>query len=436
MILLKNPAATLRIVTTTTDVIHIVVAYVDSNSASHIPEPLHVIINSIGMTTFVGVPTLGCVRAIKYISIELVGGSNNGLTINYFDGTAEYQLYQQTIFTGSHIEFVDTVGWKTLGSLGELLTSVIAPAGIGTPGIVALASMANVLQAEVDGSPPENYFEAVSAQALAALWRQAADVTDAATITLGNGGVFNLITSTATITSFVFSASSQNTGRRAIIRFNTTRIVQHNAAITSPTGADIPVQAGDVMEICSLGSGNVLILWIRRADLAPGFDTGGASAIIANATATNAATNLTCCSMTIPAGKLRVGSVYRFLGYFVAVKVGGTALPTYTCELLINAVVVASFVITPVATAATYTGTIIGWMTVRSIGAGGTAMCHIQTQNDVGATIASQLGGNNGTTTVAIDTTVARTVEMRMRMTTAVASNVLTVTQGFPEKVV
>lgn len=109
----------------------------------------------------------------------------------------------------------------------------------------------------------------VTPDALAALWeRNTTDITDGATITLGEGGSFNLITSTTTITAFVFTVSK--TGRRAIIRFNTARTLTHNAtSLILPGGANITTAQGMLGEVEDLGSGNVRFNWLTKADGTP-----------------------------------------------------------------------------------------------------------------------------------------------------------------------
>jgi hypothetical protein len=104
-----------------------------------------------------------------------------------------------------------------------------------------------------------------TADAVAALWELAADITDGAAITLGDGGSFSLITSTTAITSFVFTVSKA--GRKAIVRFNTARTLTHNATslIITPGGASITTAAGDICEVEDLGSGNVRVNWYTPA---------------------------------------------------------------------------------------------------------------------------------------------------------------------------
>jgi hypothetical protein len=109
---------------------------------------------------------------------------------------------------------------------------------------------------------------AATPDGLAALWEAGSDNADGAAITLGEGGYFNLITSTTAITSFAFT--TDKAGRRAHIRFNTARTLTHNAtSLIIPGAENITTAAGDIMGIRSLGSGNFAVEWYSKASGAP-----------------------------------------------------------------------------------------------------------------------------------------------------------------------
>lgn len=108
----------------------------------------------------------------------------------------------------------------------------------------------------------------VTPDGLAALWEAGADITDGAAITIGEGGIFNLITSTTAITSFVFATSK--VGRVVRVRFATARTLTHNASslIVAQGAASITTVAGDTCEVEDLGSGNVRVRnYCRSASL-------------------------------------------------------------------------------------------------------------------------------------------------------------------------
>lgn len=103
---------------------------------------------------------------------------------------------------------------------------------------------------------------------LAAALYAGTDNAGGATITMGDGGYFNLITSTTAITAFAFTTDA--VGRSAKVRFNTARTLTHNGtSLILPGGANITTAQGDIAGIRSLGSGNFVVDWYTRANGQP-----------------------------------------------------------------------------------------------------------------------------------------------------------------------
>jgi hypothetical protein len=173
---------------------------------------------------------------------------------------------------------------------------------------------------------------AANPDSIAALWESGADNTDGATITLGEGGCFNLITSTTAITAFVFS--TDKAGRRAVIRFNTVRTLTHNGtSLILPTAASITTAAGDQCQIQSLGSGNFRINWYQRADGTP---LAGSLAAIADdtflANISGGSATPTAVALTTLAGAGLTGGADAILavgaGNFITINANDVALTT------------------------------------------------------------------------------------------------------------
>lgn len=286
-----------------------------------------------------------------------------------------------------------------------------------------------VLAATTDVLTGTDAAEAVTSDALAALWEKGADNTGGATITLGDGYQFDLITSTTTITALAFT--TDKAGRMALLRFATARQVTHNGtSLISPTGANLLMSAGEFLLVESLGSGNFRIIEL----LGTGDQEKAVFSLTSTQTANNAVTDLTACSHTFQANTLQVGSVWEYFGYYVHTKVAAAGTPTLTLELLVNGSVIDSIVVTPQSAITTFAGTIHGFLTIRTTGAGGT--CQANCRVDGNVVLAAGNDGSVSIATDAIDTTVARSTSMRMRMTTATGgANILSVTQGFIRKV-
>ena len=104
---------------------------------------------------------------------------------------------------------------------------------------------------------------AVTPDSLAALWKQGSDVASAGTISLGEGGYFN-ITGTTTITDIDFA--TDKAGRHAFVRFTGALILTHNSStLILPGGVNITTAAGDTACFVSEDSDAVRCLFYRRA---------------------------------------------------------------------------------------------------------------------------------------------------------------------------
>lgn len=151
-------------------------------------------------------------------------------------------------------------------------------------------------------------------------------------------------------------------------------------------------------------------------------------------TASAALTNLTAGATTIAANTSALRHTWEAVYDWEFVHTAA-ATPTITAEWVYGGVVVASHVITPASTAGTFHGRHVGRFRFQSVGAAGTGVATIRTANPVGLALADQIGGSS-TQLVALDTTVSKTLEFRIRMTTGVASNVLTLYNATLERLI
>ena len=104
----------------------------------------------------------------------------------------------------------------------------------------------------------------VTCDALAALWEGGGNVASAATVTLGEGGTFQ-ITGSVTITDIDFTTGP--TGRLAWIQFRDAGCtLTHSANLILPTAADIVGAADDRFLIKSEGGDTIRVMVYQRAD--------------------------------------------------------------------------------------------------------------------------------------------------------------------------
>lgn len=97
---------------------------------------------------------------------------------------------------------------------------------------------------------------------VAALWEQGADVASAGTLSLGEGGYFN-VTGTTTITDIDFA--TDKAGRKAWVKFAGVLTLTNGASLILPTGANISTAAGDTACFVSEGSDVVRCVAYQRA---------------------------------------------------------------------------------------------------------------------------------------------------------------------------
>jgi hypothetical protein len=215
--------------------------------------------------------------------------------------------------------------------------------------------------------------------------------------------------------------------------------------VSSSGGASRILLDDEASPIATIGNGQLGIYArsVNPPQLAVQDDTGalwdvgygGLQAITANVVTTNSTANLSGGSFTIPANTLRVGSLYRVTLWFLYDH-SAAATPTLTTELLVGGAVVESAVMVPVSVAFNWNGKVEAIFCCRTIGAAGTQKSDLIFTSSSASDYQNALSGSRNTATTAIDTTAAQTLQLRIRMTTAVAANTLTVLQGYTERLI
>ncbi len=102
----------------------------------------------------------------------------------------------------------------------------------------------------------------VTPDVLAALWEQGTDIASSGTVSVGEGGYFN-ITGTTTITDIDFAVDKA--GRPAKVKFAGALTLTHGSNLILPTAANIVTAAGDTAEFISEGSDVVKCINYERA---------------------------------------------------------------------------------------------------------------------------------------------------------------------------
>lgn len=126
----------------------------------------------------------------------------------------------------------------------------------GTGGSFTAASTTEVLTGtdSSKGGTPDS---------IAALWEQGSDIASSGTISVGEGGYFN-VTGTTTITDIDFA--TDKAGRKVWLKFaGVLTLTHHSTTLILPTGANITTAAGDTACFISEGSDNVRCVAYNRA---------------------------------------------------------------------------------------------------------------------------------------------------------------------------
>lgn len=106
--------------------------------------------------------------------------------------------------------------------------------------------------------------KAATPDSVAALWEQGSDIASANTISVGEGGYFN-VTGTTDISDIDFA--TDKAGRKVWLKFTDSVEIAHNAStLILPTGANITTAAGDTACFISEGSDAVRCVAYQRAD--------------------------------------------------------------------------------------------------------------------------------------------------------------------------
>lgn len=465
----------IEVLTSTANALDVAGFYADNTAAAFTPDKQVTTIAAIATTTVIGAPAAATTRNVSNLGFFARGGANT-LTVRFNNGAA-FVLVLVALASGERLEYENGAGWRVLDPSGQFKQSIAA--GAGSIALTSLATQAaNTIVANATAGVASPTAVAVSAQGV--LLRAAGNLTDttaAASTALTRGAAGNLgfqalelaTLATQAANSAVANATAGVASPTAITAAASTALCRGaagniafqaleiatlasqaaNTVLANATGGAAVMTAVAIaaQSLLARAAGNLVALTATAAQFLGRNLTGDLSfqlkgLVASNTTmpaATNATTNLTCGgSFSIPANTLEAGAVYRVTGEWHYVHTAA-ATPTITIEFLINAVVIAAVtrVITPIATAANYTGTLIATLRCQTTGAGGTCVVNLDSKDSVQTFARGSIENTPNTAapaTTAIDTTVARTIELRIRMTTAVAANTLTVVHGYIEK--
>ena len=155
--------------------------------------------------------------------------------------------------------------------------------------------------------------------------------------------------------------------------------------------------------------------------------------------ASAATTDLSCGAHNIAANTIQAGDTFRCTLKGLFDRQGGGATPTLTVEVVWAGTVIATRVFTPAAASASYMYTFEAILRFTAVGGAASTRIQLQAVNSSGLDAVNQIGASasGGSINVGgLNTNVSNTLEFRIRMTTAVASNVLILNDAWIERLI
>jgi hypothetical protein len=168
---------------------------------------------------------------------------------------------------------------------------------------------------------------------------------------------------------------------------------------------------------------------------------GGRASLTTPAAITNSASSIVGPTLTIPADTLAAGQVWRAVSWYRFSRGATATALDINARLRVTSDLVQAWVVSQTA-AGEYQGRVEIVFAVATTGAPGTSYGSVWLDHALGRLVgtpgtqaAHNAGCNVETATIAIDTTISNTFQLRMAMTAAVASTTLTITHGVIERV-
>jgi hypothetical protein len=375
VLLLNTVNDLLRVTPSSANALDCFVSFVDTTTTTTLGGRQRTSLAAAAAATVLASPAASTERVVKFASFCARGGANNVIPF-WTDGTTE-QLLGGTVgvalATGETLIYTDTEGWRVHDIAGQI-KYIVSTGGV----------QGHLIR--VDG----------------------VDSTQRAAI--------NFIDTSSVAFAPTDDGANNETELRATVPNNgiTTAMLAQAAARTfrgNPT----------------LALANVLdnTAQVMRENI-----TGGVLTQSTSQTQTASVTNLTNGTYSIAANTAEVGSMWEIEAQFYAGRGATVTATNLIIELLVNAVVIRTCTIAINVTAsAVRSGSVVGRISFRTIGGAGTAMITLSADSDLpsaaaGTSVitADPVPAAAAPAATVVDTTVTRTVELRMRLSAATAT--------------
>jgi hypothetical protein len=113
MLLLTSTSGQLQLLTNAAAIIDVHATWVDTSGTAITPGRQNTQISTAATTVIVPAPAASTQRNIKTVHIRNRGGSvSGGATVQLFDGTTAYPIYNTTLKPGDMVEITDMGGMQ------------------------------------------------------------------------------------------------------------------------------------------------------------------------------------------------------------------------------------------------------------------------------------------------------------------------------------
>jgi hypothetical protein len=278
MINLVGTSDIIRLITSSTANIAVHASWMDLSGTTVTPGRTNTAISSAATTTIVAAPAVSTQRNIKTLTISNTHASTvNTVTVRYFDGTTEFQLFKRDLAAGEMVVYdEDGGGFSVRDSAGRILTRSdgLISAAVSTLNTVVLATD------QTNNNGVANTMEDVTGLSFAVTagetywFRFAIAYTSAATTTGSRWSISGPATTLLSYTShYTLTATTETVNSATAYDIpaasNATSLTAGNMAIIegvitpSANGTVIARHASEVLSSAIVAKAGSLLQWIR-----------------------------------------------------------------------------------------------------------------------------------------------------------------------------